>query len=289
MNATPVLHVQAMHHDAIRRMEAAHARFVQGFTRVAIDEEEAGFLVYFRGEERMVRFRYELLAAYDRDLWMLRWGWADQRSLKPKSVDAVYHAAHETGCTSLGKSPQHEVHPEDAERLVALGGHFAQARGVWRSEQGGVTTWLALFPAPLHPAPRSIVTPAPIRTVPPPSLGAPSFASPASPVAPPSLGRIQQLAEAARLDLRMNFAGFREALVTLRIDLRQERARFVVQACVIDGDGLLEVLEPSAGMMDACTRFILEDATSGNGRWRKLTFRLAADALGASVVEIAAV
>jgi hypothetical protein len=280
--------MQAMHENAIGRMLGEHASAVAGHDRVQYGEP--GLLTYLRGDRPLARYRYEVLATFDHETRVFRWGWAEKDAAFPKRVDAIYREGQNSQLTTLATEQLHDVWETDAERLVRLGAHLATARGLLRCDVGARTTWLALFDArgvreTMRP-PRPLKEHAPIQTMPPAGLGGHPAAMPMRPVRTPAQRRLQQVVSALRDDLRASFMGFREALLTVRIDVRQDKARFVVQLAVADGDGRLQVLEPSMPLMEATARFIRADSDEGNGRWQRLVLRLSSDALGANVDEV---
>jgi len=283
--------LEIMHEGAIQRMLGRHASVVAGHDRVEYGDEP-GSLAYYRGAEQIARYRYEVLATLDREMHLFRWGWADRAGVLPKRVDAIYREGQESELSALAESQLHDVREADAARLIALGAHLAGATGLVRCDGEGRTTWLALFDEQATRAticpPASLKEPAPIQTMP-PGPGGFVAATPAHAVRTPAQRGIQHVLGAMRDDLRASFMGFREALFTIRIDLRQDKARFVVHVSVLDGDGRLQVLDPSMALMDACARFIRADSDEGNGRWQRLAVRLSADLLGANLTEISAV
>ena len=282
--------LQVMHEGAIQRMLTAHASSVAGHDRVQY--EEPGFVTYYRGDLPLARYRYEVLATFDAETRVFRWGWADTAGSGPKSVDAIYREGQESQLPALATDQLHDVWEADAERLIGLGAHLSSARGIVRCTRDGRIAWLALFAGEttrttraLAPAAPQLRTHAPIQTMPPPGMG--GFATmPARVVRTPAQRRLMHVVSAMRNDLRASYLGFREALFTVRIDLRQDKARFVVQLALTDADGRLQVTEPSMALMEACARFIRTDSEEGNGRWQRLMVRLSSDALGANVDEV---
>jgi hypothetical protein len=290
-----------MHGDAIRRMLAAHASTIDGHDRADYDMLTET-VTYLRDGVAIACYRAEVLATLDPETRLFRWGWADRPVNARGTIDAVYREGERNDLPQLASNQLRGVWEADAERLVALGAHLANAVGVLRRVAGGRHQWLALFappgaspsrtPPPLPPRarsarPPSVIGPAPVQTMPPAAPdGAPSMAL-ASVIREPSRWLVRDVALAFLDDLRTKHAGFREAAFTIRIDLRQTKARFVAQLSFIDAAGHIQIMDPSLAVMDACAQMIRRDHADGNGRWQRLFVRLSSDALGGTTSDVA--
>ena len=77
--------------------------------------------------------------------------------------------------------------------------------------------------------------------------------------------------------------GFRQALVTVVVDLQAAKARLFVHVAAIDARGDLQSLDPSQRLFEAVVAMIGEHRRRGGAAMRKLVLRLRPTERGASI------
>ena len=77
-------------------------------------------------------------------------------------------------------------------------------------------------------------------------------------------------------------AGFRQALLTVMIDARGEKARLFVHLAASDSNGDLQSLEPSQKLFDAVVTLVTEQRRRGGADVNKLVLRVKPTDRGAS-------
>lgn len=231
-------------------------------------------LVYTRYGRPAVRYRVEVIGIYRPSAKNFRWGWVG--------------GTDKRGLAQLMSGNLPDVGESDVERLAHLAAHLAGASGVYRhvarlGQEGTRYHYLALFDAESLPA-KPVVAPAPVQTLPPAAPDGAPCAALSRKVRSPKEVLLDEVAGTALPLLRKSHPGFREALFSIRVDLRQHKARFFATLSVIDAHGQLQVVDPNMELMDVSARLIGDDHHDGNGRWERLVIRLAGDQHGAVVV-----
>ena len=105
-----------------------------------------------------------------------------------------------------------------------------------------------------------------------------------APVGAPDRTLVRALAHCALQLMRNELpGGFRQAVITVYVEVRAGKLRFSSQLVASDPNADLVVLDPSPQMMRAVEQLVTEDVQLGNGRWTRLTVRLLATENGASL------
>jgi hypothetical protein len=77
--------------------------------------------------------------------------------------------------------------------------------------------------------------------------------------------------------------GFRQALLTIALDVRGAKARFFVHLVALDPEAELVALDPSQALFDAVATLIGDERRYAGGAWHKLVLRLRTTERGASI------
>jgi hypothetical protein len=123
-----------------------------------------------------------------------------------------------------------------------------------------------------------------VRTLPPPAVAPTSQRPSQLPSAPqdgsaarirePARSLVGPLANIANDLLRKSLHDEAErAICVVNVDTTREKIRFFVTVVALGSDGDLHVLDTTRELMDAAGAMLVDDARSGNGRWRKLVVR----------------
>lgn len=130
-------------------------------------------------------------------------------------------------------------------------------------------------------APASPATPSPFASPLSASLAAPSPALPVREPSPSVFRPVAQLVLGA-----LSFAmpnGFREALFLMSLDVHDGKGRFYIHVVGASPTGELVTIDPSRELLEATAKMVSDDAREGNGRWRRLSAKLAATDQGVAV------
>jgi hypothetical protein len=169
--------------------------------------------------------------------------------------------------------------------MCALAAHLAHADGIMQVQAGDAWDFYALYDA----AGARITIPAPAMRspVPPADRAVHSIAPPVDVAGVPVEPSRELLAPVAREAIALVVAavpeGFRQALLTVSVDVQGGKARFFVNLVASDAAGELTAVEPSQKLFEAVATMIGEQRRQGGSAWRRLVARLRATERGASI------
>jgi hypothetical protein len=130
------------------------------------------------------------------------------------------------------------------------------------------------------PPPVAHATPGPLASGP----ASVAAASPALPVREPSPSVFRPVAQLVLGALSLAMPnGFREALFLMSLDVQDGKGRFYVHVVGASPTGELVTIDPSRELLEATAKMVGDDAREGNGRWRRLTAKLASTEQGVAV------
>ncbi len=268
----------AVRDDWNARMHAHDTR-VSGHDDVRIDGERR-IAAWLRVGMLMLEAPAELVGVFFPDLGLFRWWWSGKEhsiTLAPSRLDDAFAHAQKTDLRAL-LTRQHQVDgEEDAAMLCRLAAYFSHATALVREQHGDRVSYYAVFAAASRPP---IVPDLEIvRTLPPPAVAAPQRVStlPVSvdaAIREPARDLVVGLANVANTLLRQSLHDeAQRALCIVNVDTSREKLRFFVTVVALGSDGDLHVLDTNREVMDAAATMLVDDARTGNGRWRKLVIR----------------
>jgi hypothetical protein len=190
----------------------------------------------------------------------------------------------------------------DAEMLARLACHLGRSHGMILRAEGSQIAYYAMFesaaslertlsepaPPPRMPALALDVGGDVMRSMPPPPVAArPSHLPSERPLREPSLELVVPIVHAAGGAVRKALGGsFQTAILVIVVDTSRDKARFYVQLVAVSPFGELEAPDTSRELLDAVSTFLVADAKSGNGRWRKLVVRFYPEGQGLGLGKI---
>lgn len=257
----------------------AHDTRVSGHDDVHIDGERQ-IAAWLRVGMLMLEAPAELVGVFFKDLGLFRWWWSGKESsltLAPSRLDEAFAHAQKSDLRAL-LTRQHQLDgEEDAAMLCKLAAYFAHATALVREQTGDRVSYYAVFAAAARPPiipDREIV-----RTLPPPAVAPAQRPSSLptqvdAPVREPSRNLVVPVANMANTLLRQSLHDeAHRALCVVNVDTSRDKIRFFVTVVALGSDGDLHVLDTNRELMDAAGAMLVDDARSGNGRWRKLVIR----------------
>jgi len=263
----------AVRDDWEARMHAHDTR-VAGHDEVRIDGERH-IAAWLRVGMLVLEAPAELVGTFFPELGLFRWWWSGKENsiaLAPSRLDEAFAHAQRDDIRAL-LTRQHQLDgEEDAATLCKLAAHYAHATALVREQHGDRIAYYAVFAAASRPPivpDREIV-----RTLPPPSVRS-SQPPPSAPGAArePSRTLTAPLANVANEIVHGAFHDQAErAIVIVNVDTSRDKLRFFVTLVALAA-GELAVLDTTRELLDAAGTLLVEDARTGNGRWRKLVVR----------------
>lgn len=261
----------------------------------------------WRGRNLVWRGKAEVIGVYSPSFGSLRWWWHGRIAnvMKKGRLDTVLDQAKQHQISELARDHAEVTTEAEARMLANLVAQLARAEGVLRieSEEFGVQ-FLAMFEGQerastrdVDPSPRDAAAqytmPAPPTTPEPLATAksrlqtiqgaqAPVLTVPL-PVREPTREVIGPLVRAALDALARVQQGFLQALMTVVVEMKDNKGRFTVQVVALDPSHELVAIDTTRALQEAAAQMIADDVRSGNGRWGKLVVRLRRTERGAAV------
>jgi hypothetical protein len=220
---------------------------------------------------------------------LLRWWWHGKLGSVRSRLDQIVAEGQRYGVEELTKDSIQTETIDASETLCALAAHLAGADGLLRLDEGDDSAFFVLYDSSgshiTIPAPAISVhslTPAahPSQSLPPPEVAPVASSLPAEPprelVSPVAVETMSVVHASLP-------GGFRQALLTVVIDARGEKARLFVHLCAADMNGDLQSLDPSQSLFDAVVAMVSEQRRRGGADLHKLVLRVRPTDRGASV------
>jgi hypothetical protein len=278
----------ALHEHDVARMRARFGARVGGYDAVQHSPSER-LVTFGLGSRTLWTARAEPLARFMGDMGLLRWWWHGTLGSARSRLDQIVAEGQRYEVEELTKDSVQTESIEAADTLCALAAHLAGADGLLRLDDGEDSSFFVLYDAtgshitiPAPPISAASLTPAAhlSRSLPPPEVAPAASSAPAepprelvSPVAVETMSVVQ-----ASLP-----GGFRQALLTVMIDARGEKARLFVHLTAADPSGDLQSLDPSQSLFDAVVAMVSEQRRRGGADLHKLVLRVRPTDRGASV------
>jgi hypothetical protein len=280
--------LMTLHGDDVTRMRARYAARVSGHDAIQHSPTEK-LVTFAQGSRSLWTARAEPLGRFVGDLGLLRWWWHGKLGSTRSRLDQIVAEGQRYGVEELTKDSVQTESIEASEALCALAAHLAGADGLLRLEEGDDSAFFVLYDAtgsritiPAPPISAGSLAPArhPSRSLPPPEV-APAATSAlrepprelVSPVAVETMNVVQ-----ASLP-----GGFRQAMLTVVIDTRGEKARLFVHLAASDQNGDLQALDASQPLFDAVVSMVSEQRRRGGADLHRLVLRVKPTERGASV------
>lgn len=289
----------------IEKMLARQAARLGTYDRVDFDGSIQAASVW-RGRNLVWRGKAEVIGVYSPSIGSLRWWWHGRIAnvMKKGRLDTVLDQAKQHQIAELSRDHAEVTTEADARVLANLVAQLARAEGVLRieSEEFGVQ-FLAMFEGSRDRASTRDVDPSPRQaaaqyTMPAPTAEplataksrvqtvhgaqAPVLSVPL-PVREPSREVIAPLVRAALDSLARLTQGFSQALMTVVVEMKDNKVRFTVQVVALDAANELLAVDTTRELQEAAAQMIANDVRSGNGRWGKLVVKLRRTERGAAV------
>jgi hypothetical protein len=224
--------------------------------------------------------------------------------MKKGRLDTVLDEAKKHQIRELASDHAQVTTEADAKSLAHLVAQLARAEGVLRieSEEFGVE-FVAMFDAQDAGAARGSISPreaAAQYTLHPVPVDAKPLATAKSrvttvqgaqtpvltvplPVREPTREVIAPLVKSSLEALARLPNDFAQALLTVVVEMKENKLRFTVQVVAVDTTQELVAIDTTRELQEAAAQMISDDVRSGNGRWGKLVIKLRRTARGASV------
>jgi len=277
-----------LHEPDVTRMRERFAARVSGHDAVHHSPTER-LVTFSRGGKTLWTARAEPLARFAGDTGLLRWWWHGKLGHARSPLDGVVAEGQRYGVEELTRDSVQTESLAASDALCALAVQLASGEGMLRFDEGDDASFFALYDAPGS----RITIPAPplsggslppaahsSRSLPPPGVAPAARAAPAEPprelVAPVATEALSVLQAALP-------GGFGQALLTVVIDTRGEKARLFVQLTAADAKGDLHALDSSQRLFDAVVALVSEQRRRGGADLHKLVLRLRPTGRGASV------
>lgn len=137
--------VAALMEADIARTRERFASRIAGHDHVAFDE--SGAAVYKRGNGVVYRASADVLASYQPEMGLFRWGWAGRIGNAPTKnrVDAAYREAAQYALPQFTVDQLPLDDDTEADLLAWVGAHLGRAEGILRREEGTRTVYFALY------------------------------------------------------------------------------------------------------------------------------------------------
>jgi hypothetical protein len=278
----------ALHEHDVARMRSRFAARVSGYDAVQHSPTER-LVTFAQGDRNLWTARAEPLARFVGDMGLMRWWWHGKLGSARSRLDQIVAEGQRYGVEELTKDSVQTESIEASDTLCALAAHLCGADGLLRLDDGEDSSFFVLYdssgshitiPAPPISA-RDLTPPMhPSRSLPPPEVAPARSSVPAepprelvSPVAVETMSVVQ-----ASLP-----GGFRQALLTVIIDARGEKARLFVHVAATDMNGDLQSLDASQSLFDAVVAMVSEQRRRGGADLHKLVLRVKPTDRGASV------
>ena len=263
---------RAVRDDWETRMRVHDAR-VSSHDEMRIDGERR-IAAWFRAGMLVLEAPADLIGVFTPDLGLFRWWWSgNEPKLLASRLDEAFAYAQQRNDLRALLTRQHQLDgEEDAAMLCRLAAYFANATGLVRQVEGARVSFYAIFAASARPP---IVPDLDIvRTLPPPAV-APRPSAPPPATLEPSRELLLPVVQVAGDLLRRRFAEHAQrGLIVINVDTSRDKARFFVTLVGATNDGDLAAVDTTRELLDAAGAMLLEDARSGNARWRKLVVRI---------------
>ena len=278
----------ALHEHDVARMRSRFGARVGGYDAVQHSPTER-LVTFVQGDRNLWTARAEPLARFAGDMGLMRWWWHGKLGSARSRLDQIVAEGQRYGVEELTKDSVQTESIEASDTLCALAAHLCGADGLLRLDDGEDSSFFVLYdssgshitiPAPPISA-RELAPPMhPSRSLPPPEVAPSRSSVPAepprelvSPVAVETMNVVQ-----ASLP-----GGFLQALLTVIIDARGEKARLFVHVAATDMNGDLQSLDASQSLFDAVVAMVSEQRRRGGADLHKLVLRVKPTDRGASV------
>jgi hypothetical protein len=284
----PFRRLLALHEHDVARMRARFAARVSGYDAIQHSPTER-LVTFVQGSRTLWTARAEPLGRFLGDMGLLRWWWHGKLGSVRSRLDQIVAEGQRYGVEELTKDSIQTESTEASDTLCALAAHLAGADGLLRLDEGDDSAFFVLYDSSgshiTIPAPAISVhslTPAahPSQSLPPPEVAPVASSAPAEPprelVSPVAVETMSVVHASLP-------GGFRQALLTVVIDARGEKARLFVHLCVADLNGDLQSLDPSQSLFDAVVAMVSEQRRRGGADLHKLVLRVRPTDRGASV------
>jgi hypothetical protein len=284
----PFQRLLALHEHDVARMRGRFGARVSGYDAVQHSPTER-LVTFSQGARKLWTARAEPVARFLGDVGLLRWWWHGKLGSARSRLDQIVAEGQRYGVEELTRDSIQTESIETSDTMCALAAHLAGADGMLRLDDGHDSSFFVLYDAtgshitiPAPPISAGSLTPAahPSRSLPPPEIV--PLASPVplepprelvSPVAVQTMSVVQ-----ASLP-----GGFRQAMLTVMIDARGEKARLFVHLCATDANGDLQSLDASQPLFDAVVTMVSEQRRRGGADLHKLVLRVRPTDRGASI------
>jgi hypothetical protein len=277
-----------LHEHDVARMRERFAARVAGHDAVRHSPTER-LVTFTVGEKTLWTARAEPMARFAGDMGLMRWWWHGKLGNARSRLDDIVAEGQRYGVEELTKDSVQTETLDASDTLCALATHLAGADAMLRLDDGEDAAFFALYDAAgshmTIPAPpismRSLTPPPhPSRPLPPQE---PATAKGPAPTEPP-----RELVSPVALETMSVVQaslpeGFRQALLTVVIDARGEKARLFVGLTASDAKGDLQSLDPSQRLFDAVVAMVSEQRRRGGADLNKLVLRVKPTDRGVSV------
>ncbi|HEX3595218.1 MAG TPA: hypothetical protein VGL81_13380 [Polyangiaceae bacterium] len=284
----------ALHEHDVARMRGRFAARVSGYDAVQHSPTER-LVTFAQGDRNLWTARAEPVARFDGDMGLLRWWWHGQKLGSARSrLDQIVAEGQRYGIEELTKDSVQTESIEHSDTVCALAAHLAGADGMLRLDDGGDSSFFVLYDAtgsritiPAPPISAGALTPAAhaSRSLPPPEVR-PAETRPAASSGPaePPRELVSPVAVETMSVVQASLpGGFRQAMLTVMIDARGEKARLFVHVAASDMNGDLHALDASQNLFDAVVAMVSEQRRRGGADLQKLVLRVRPTDRGASI------
>jgi hypothetical protein len=269
-------------------MRSRFAARVSGYDAVQHSPTER-LVTFVQGGKTLWTARADPLGRFLGDMGLLRWWWHGSLGSARSRLDQIVAEGQRYGVEELTKDSIQTESIEASDMLCALAAHLAGADGLLRLDDGEDSSFFVLYDStgshitiPAPPISAHALAPAAhlSRSLPPPEVAPVASSAPAEPprelVSPVAVETMSVVQSALP-------GGFRQALLTVMIDARGEKARLFVHLAAADAIGDLQSLDPSQTLFDAVVAMISEQRRRGGADLHKLVLRVRPTDRGASV------
>ena len=276
------------HEHDVARMRSRFAARVNGYDAVQHSPTER-LVTFGQGGRSLWTARAEPLARFAGDLGLLRWWWHGSLGSARSRLDQIVAEGQRYGVEELTKDSVQTESVDTSDTLCALAAHLAGADGMLRLDDGEDASFFVLYDSggshitiPAPPISAHSLAPAAhqSRSLPPPELAPTRSSAPAEPprelVSPVAVETMSVVQGALP-------GGFRQALLTVIIDTRGEKARLFLHVAASDTNGDLQALDASQPLFDAVVAMVSEQRRRGGADLHKFVLRLKPTDRGASV------
>jgi hypothetical protein len=280
-----------LHDDDVTRMRSRYAARTSGYDALQHSPTEK-LVTFAQGTRTLWTARAEPLGRHVGDLGLLRWWWHGKLGSTRSRLDQIVAEGQRYGVEELTKDSVQTESVDASETLCSLAAHLAGADGLLRLDEDGDSSFFVLYDAsgshitiPAPPISAASLAPATHQShsLPPPVV-APAAPAARAPVAEPPRELVSPVAVATMNVVNASLpGGFRQAMLTVVIDARGEKARLFVHLAASDANGDLQSLDASQPLFDAVVAMVSEQRRRGGADLHKLVLRVKPTDRGASV------